>query len=90
MEMWVQFTGQAQWIKRSGIASAAVQVSAVDQIQFLAQKIPHAAGTAIKLNKQTTPQKPTAQFQCMKYMVIYKKTNIVDSQYFVTESLCCN
>ena len=44
--------GSAQWVKGSGIVTAAPQVVAVAQIQSLARELPYAAGVAIKL-KQT-------------------------------------
>ena len=43
--------GLAQWIKKSSVAAAMVEVSAVAQIQSLAQELPYAVGAAIKLKK---------------------------------------
>ena len=38
----------AQWVKGSGVAVAAAEVTAVAWIQSLAQGLPNAAGVAIK------------------------------------------
>ena len=40
--------GPVQWVKGSSIATAAAQVTATAQIQFLAQELPCATGVAIK------------------------------------------
>ena len=40
--------GMVQWVKGSGIVTAAVQVAAVAWIQSPAQEFPHAVGVAIK------------------------------------------
>ena len=37
-----------QWIKGFGVAAAVAQVTAVAQIQCLAQELPYAVGAAIK------------------------------------------
>ena len=41
-----------QWVKRSGVAAAAVQVTAVAQIQSLAQELSYAIGVAIEKKKK--------------------------------------
>ena len=44
--------GPAEWIKRSGIATATTQLAAVAQIQCVARELPYAAGAAIKKKKK--------------------------------------
>ena len=51
VEMWVQPPAQ-QWIKGSGVATAATQVTASAQIQSLTLELPYAAGIAIKKKKK--------------------------------------
>ena len=41
-----------QWVKGSGVAVAMAQVTAVAQIQSMAQKLPYAMGVAIKKKKE--------------------------------------
>ena len=42
MEASVQSSAPAEWVKESGIGAAAVQVTAVAQIQSLAWELPYA------------------------------------------------
>ena len=44
--------GLAQWVKRSGVVTAVVQVNAAAQIRSLAWELPYAAGVAMEKNKQ--------------------------------------
>ena len=47
----------AQWVKGSGIAIAAAQVTAGALTQSLAWELPYAAGTAIKKKKKKKKKK---------------------------------
>ena len=40
--------GPAQWVKGSGIATAAVWITALAQIQCLAQEVPHTVVQSLK------------------------------------------
>ena len=53
----------AQQVKGSGIAAAAVQVTAAAQIQSLAQELPHACGDSHKIKTKKTIKKSTVEAQ---------------------------
>ena len=48
---WSLIPSQAQWVKGSGVAAAAVCVVAEAKIQSLARELPCSLGMAIKLKK---------------------------------------
>ena len=54
--MEAELQSPAQWIKGSGISTAAVEVTAVAGIQYLVQEFPYAASTLIKKNKTNKNQ----------------------------------
>ena len=54
--MEAELQSPAQWIKGSGISTAAVEVTAVAGIQSLVQEFPYSASTLIK--KKQNKQKP--------------------------------
>ena len=46
-----------QWVKGSSVATAAVEVTAVDQIQSMTQELQYAMGTSIKRKKKSVKMK---------------------------------
>ena len=65
--------GLSQWLKGSSIASAVAQVAAAAQIQSLAQKLPYAAGVAIKSKKEKKKEPPTYS-TLYSYRIVVLKT----------------
>ena len=53
--MEAQARSPLQWIKGPGIATAAVDVTAVAGIQSLVQEFPYATSTLVKKNKKQKP-----------------------------------
>ena len=47
-----QVTAEAQWVKESGVAAAAVRVQTVAQVRSPARELPYATGAAIKQQQQ--------------------------------------
>ena len=66
--------GPVKWVKGSGVAEAVAEVTAVAQIQSLAQELPYAVGMTIKKKKKrssrdrkTVPRKAFCNYALLNH-----------------------